>query len=361
MLRRLILTRFTIRFVELKSQRTFKLHRQRNSIALSLILLSAILAQGCVRAARSDQMGDSSQESSAGYMWTKVTDHAAFPGAYNFPMFNLRNTLWVFHGQGNWFSQDGKSWTKAELPALGLRTGYQQYVQFNDTIYALGTMEGDYLNLKVGSRIMKTSNDLKHWELVAAQSELPARVFYGLAVFAGKMWMMGGFDGKNYYNDVLNSSDGAKWHHVTEKAPWSARGNPSVFVFNNRMWLLAGGIIDGAASNDVWSTADGISWKQETAKLGPGPVFGGSIVIYDGQIWIVGLNRNDGFQSAVMVSGDGVNWTESKAPWTPRGGVATCVFDGKLFMTGGKYSVTENGNIRFIYSNDVWYMTPSSG
>jgi hypothetical protein len=26
-------------------------------------------------------------------------------------------------------------------------------------------------------------------------------------------------------------------------------------------------------------------------------------------------------------------------------------------MTGGKYSVTENGEIRFIYSNDVWVMT----
>ena len=31
-----------------------------------------------------------------------------------------------------------------------------------------------------------------------------------------------------------------------------------------------------------------------------------------------------------------------------------------IFMTGGKYSVTENGNIKFIYSNDVWYMIPSS-
>src|SRR5205807_8276371 len=65
------------------------------------------------------------------------------------------------------------------------------------------------------------------------------------------------------------------------------------------------------------------------------------------------------FQNAVLVSGDGMNWTEQTAPWTTRCGVATCVYDGKLFMTGGKYSVTENGNIRFIYSNDVWYMTSS--
>lgn len=37
--------------------------------------------------------------------------------------------------------------------------------------------------------------------------------------------------------------------------------------------------------------------------------------------------------------------------------MATCVFGDKLFMTGGKYSITENGRIKFIYSNDVWYMS----
>ena len=345
-----------MRVIELNSRGGFKLHRQGKSIGLNLILLAFVAAHGCARTTTSEPPGDSSREPSAVYAWTKVTDHAGFPEAYNFPIFNFRNTLWVFHSQGNWFSKDGKSWTKAELPALGLRTGYQQYVQFNDAIYALGTMEGDYRNLKVGSRIMKTSSDLKQWEVVAAQSELPARVFYGATVFVGKIWMLGGFDGKDYYHDVWSSSDGVKWLRVTEKAPWSARSNPSVFVFNNKIWLLAGGIIDGEVANDVWSTSDGISWRQETDQLGPRPIFGGSIVIYDNRIWIVGLNRNDGFQSAVMVSSNGVNWTESKAPWTPRGGVATCVFDGKLFMTGGKYSVTENGQLKFIYRNDVWYM-----
>jgi hypothetical protein len=34
------------------------------------------------------------------------------------------------------------------------------------------------------------------------------------------------------------------------------------------------------------------------------------------------------------------------------------VFDNKLFMAGGKYSVRENGTQRFIYRNDVWSMSP---
>jgi len=58
-----------------------------------------------------------------------------------------------------------------------------------------------------------------------------------------------------------------------------------------------------------------------------------------------------------------INWQEHSAPWTPRGGVAAWEFDGKLFMTGGKFSHTENGRIKFVYSNDVWAMqrVPAEG
>jgi hypothetical protein len=65
-----------------------------------------------------------------------------------------------------------------------------------------------------------------------------------------------------------------------------------------------------------------------------------------------------------MVTSDLSDWVEHRAPWSPRGGASAWVFNGKLYMTGGKYSVTENGQIRFIYSNDVWRMehsTPGEG
>jgi hypothetical protein len=59
----------------------------------------------------------------------------------------------------------------------------------------------------------------------------------------------------------------------------------------------------------------------------------------------------------VLVSEDGANWREYPAPWSPRGGTAVWVAGDKLFMTGGKYSFTENGEIKFVYSNDVWAMS----
>ncbi len=215
---------------------------QHHPVLVSFFLLISIASAACAPSADSHIENDQPIVDS-NYHWTKVTDNAPFPGSYNFPLFNLRNKLWAFHSQGNWYSEDGKSWIKAELPPLGLRTGFQQYVQLNDAIYALGTSEGDYLHLSTGSRIARTSSDLKRWEVIAEQSGLPPRVFYGAVVFDKKIWLVGGFDGKTYYNDVWNSSDGVKWQRVAEMSPWTARSNPSAIVFQNKIWLIGGGII----------------------------------------------------------------------------------------------------------------------
>jgi hypothetical protein len=323
----------------------------RYSVA-GLLLVASAMSFGCGSTADSHP----ERTSSTAYVWTKVTDHGDFPESYNFPMFNIGGKLRVFCDTGNWYSDDGRRWTKADLPALGLRTGYQQYVQFNDAIYALGSMEGNYQNLKLGSRIARTTSDFKRWEVMAENSQLPARVFYGATVFAGKIWLFGGFDGTNYYNDVWSSSDAIKWQHVSDKAPWSPRSNPTAIVFKNQIWLMAGGIIDGEMFNDVWRSSDGVNWTRVTERIADKPVFGFSAVVYEEKLWLVGLNRNDGFRNAVLVSSDGVSWEEQRTPWTPRGGVATCVRDNKLFMTGGKYSVARDGRQVFIYSNDVWYL-----
>src|SRR4029077_8966557 len=120
------------------------------------------------------------------YRWKKVTEGAAFPGSYNFPVFVAHNQMWAFHPQGNWYSTDGRSWVKSVLPASGLNSGYQRFVQFHDGVYALGTMTGNYLDMHLTSRIARTS-DFKRWEVVAETSELPARVFYGAVVFKDKI------------------------------------------------------------------------------------------------------------------------------------------------------------------------------
>ena len=72
------------------------------------------------------------------------------------------------------------------------------------------------------------------------------------------------------------------------------------------------------------------------------------------------MNRNKPFASSVWTTQDGEAWDEFPAPWSPRVAVAAWVANGKLYMTGGKSSHTENGQIKFVYSNDVWSMERKS-
>ncbi|HKQ99594.1 MAG TPA: hypothetical protein VJT09_02910 [Pyrinomonadaceae bacterium] len=323
---------------------------------MASILVSLIAA--CGSGGKSDRLPVKSEAGPASkYSWVKVTDAAAFPGGYNFPVFTVGKEMWALYGTG-WRSNDGRDWKNANLPSVGLSPAYQSFVQFNDAIYALGTMEGNYTNMKLGSRISRTS-DLKRWEVVAEKSELPLRVFYSTVVFRGKIWMIGGWDGLRDYNDVWSSADGVRWKKVADDCAWPPRSRASAVVFKDRLWLIGGGGFDGKASNEVWSSADGINWTRATESMARMPIFGYSAIVYDDKIWLIGANRDGVFTSSLLSSDDGINWVEAQAPWSPRGGTATWVFDNKLYMTGGKYSVEENGNLKFIYSNDVWYMAPS--
>jgi hypothetical protein len=295
----------------------------------------------------------------ADYVWSPVTPAAAFEGSYNFPVFVVRGEMWAFHPRGTWTSRDGRTWTPTPLPSSGLNTGYQKYVALGDAVYALGTMSGNYLDLHLTSKIART-RDLRRWEVVAAQSNLPPRVFYGAVVHGGKIWLMGGFDGRAYFNDVWSSPDAVHWTRVLEHAPWSARNVDMAVDFRGEMWVIGGGVIDGQpepnpnARREVWSSADGIRWVRHRDRSGS--AWGGSPVVYDDQLWLIAANRNSTFAPSLLVTSDGESWREQAAPWSARGAPAVWVFDDKLFMAGGKYSVTENGAQRFIYRNDVWSM-----
>jgi hypothetical protein len=294
------------------------------------------------------------------YTWTKVADSAAFPGAYNFPVFVVGPQMWAFHPRGNWWSTDGVRWQSSSLPQSGLNSGYQHYVLYHDAVYALGTMSGNYLDLHLTSRIVRT-RDFKTWDVLAAQSELPKRVFYGVVVFQDRIWLMGGYDGKNYHNDVWNSSDGVKWTRVTRHAGWTERDVDMAVVFKDRIWIVGGGVIDGHAQSnknskrEVWSTTDGITWIESPEHVGES--WGGTPLVFDDRLWLIGANRLGTFAPASLVTSDMVTWQADTAPWSARGAPAVWLFGGKLYMTGGKYSVTRNGTIEFIYRNDVWTLS----
>jgi hypothetical protein len=268
--------------------------------------------------------------------------------------------MWAFQGEAIWSSTDGKAWTRSDLPSVRRDVYQADYVLLNEAVYALGDNSGNYENIRFKPTVKRTT-DFRSWQTISERSNLPGRIFRGVVAFDGKIWVLGGYDGRNYFNDVWNSTDGATWTRVTGQAPWSPRTIGTPIVFNGRIFIIGGGVIDGdkvidpGSTREIWSSADGKLWTKVTGELPR--MSGGSPIVLDGKLWLVGANRDGVFGRSSMVSSDGVSWTEEPAPWSPRGGVAVWTHDGKVFMTGGKYSVTENGRIRFIYSNDVWVMT----
>jgi hypothetical protein len=284
---------------------------------------------------------------SAKYKWTQLTDQAAFPKSYNFQMFSIRDTLWVMHHEGTWFSVDGQEWLQSPLTNILKDNAFLDYVWFKNALYHLGTFEGNSEQFKLTSSIFRTI-DMKTWDTVAVESNLPRRFFYHPFVFKDKLWIIGGTDGRATFSDIWNSTDGIKWVKQVENAPFGKRDQSQFVLFNDQIFML---------NNDVWVSGDGINWKKVT-ELSNDNLFGYAPVVFDNKIWLIGCSRNGVFKSQVLVSTDGKTWKTQSAPWTPRGAAAVTLFKGKVFMTGGKYGgfAQDGTTTEFVYSNDVWML-----
>ncbi len=310
---------------------------------LGLLLSVSYLLACHAQVKHPPQQKQSSIAGDTGYVWTQITDSAAFPKSYNFQMLNISDTLWVLHHDGGWYSLNGKEWIKSSLTNVIKNNAFLDYVWFNNALYGLGTLTGNIEHYTLTSAIHKTS-DMKNWELLAESSDLPKRFFYHPFVFKNKIWIIGGGTENEKFSDAWNSNDGIHWTKVAEGLPFGKRQHSQFVFFHNKIFML---------NNDAWSSADAVHWTKEADRFVPEDIFGYSAVVYDDKIWLLGCNRNNVFKSEVLVSSDGKKWTTMKAPWSPRGGTTSCIFKNKIFMTGGKYGGTPD-KPEFIYSNDVW-------
>lgn len=284
--------------------------------------------------------------SDSAYKWTKIFDSAAWKKNYNYQMFVIKDTLWVFHPDGNWFSADGSHWIKSSLPNAINNLAFLDYIVFNNAVYGLGYFKGNIETHQYSSKIFH-SNDLKSWKIAAETSNLPKRFFYHPFVFNNKIWIIGGEDNHVQYADIWNSADGINWMKQKDSLPFGKRSNSLIINFKGKLFLL---------NNDVWSSTNGLDWQQETpAIFKDEQVFGYAAVVFDDKIWLLGCNRNEQFTSQVFCSSDGKNWEAHSAPWLPRGGCVAAVFNNKIYMTGGKYGGTP-AHTEFRYDNDLWTM-----
>ncbi len=261
------------------------------------------------------------------YQWVCVTDTTPLPAGRGAGALVYHDRMWLLGGAGPtdyfprgatgndvWSSSDGRAWRQEKAQSF---------------------KEGEF-------------DTVGDWE---------GRHSAGYAVFADKMWIVGGDAEQHHYQpDVWSSSDGRSWTRATQRAPWGERTLHHTLVFLDRMWILGGQtttdlVPDGApyrVFNDVWSSNDGATWVEVPAK---GEVWQPRSAImqgavHGGRMWVVGggadENLSAGFDhpqrmSDVWSSPNGAEWTREAetTPFTPRSHQSVVAWDDRLWVIGG--------------------------
>jgi len=179
------------------------------------------------------------------------------------------------------------------------------------------------------------------------------------------MWVLGGTE--SFYdhsetmvkNDVWSSADGKQWDLVTDNAGWSKRAHAQTIVFDNKLWVMGGGLWhpEHVAVNDVWCSEDGANWTQVTDAAPWKPRLWFSSLVYRDRMWVLGgwSKENENFGD-VWYSKDGKNWTELKSEviWTNRHEHSAYVFKDKLWVAGG-YADVLNSEVWTLEIPEGWF------
>jgi hypothetical protein len=239
----------------------------------------------------------------------------------------------------------GATWTEATNAApWGGRSNFGA-VAFNGQMWVLGGYDGtNWLN------DVWSSGDGSTWTQATSASWAP-RVGHRAVVFNGRIWVLGGHNGAGSLDDVWSSSDGVTWTQATSAAPWSQRYNFGATVLNGQMWVLGG--YDGSSRNDVWSSSDGMTWTQATNAAPWSARYHLGAVTLNGQMWVLG-GYDGSLRNDVWSSSDGVTWTQvtNAAPWSARWTHRALTLNGQMWVLGGDLC---SGSLSSgCYTNDVW-------
>ena len=200
-----------------------------------------------------------------------------------------------------WTSIDGKSWSRADTGGAFPARFFHSSVVFDpdakgNRMWVIGGIN----NKPQGLSDVWSSTTGSTWTQATA-SGFPGRGGAAAVTFtdpgsgAPAIFLIAGFDpsaGK-LYNDVWDSTDGATWKQLlTSLAPtFSARYNATAQIVPGKsgpeIWVVGG--TDGTqAFNDAWFSKDGLNWNQVT-NFAVNPERYGTVPYYfSARQWLVG-------------------------------------------------------------------------
>lgn len=150
---------------------------------------------------------------------------------------------------------------------------------------------------------------------------------------------------------------GGTWVKYEPNA-WSERKEFPTLAFEDpadstmKLWVLGG----NPNNNEVWKSPDGENWEEVTTTNIWAARHAHQAVVFDGKMWILGgktgVNTNEVYYSA-----DGVDWTQApldgaSSIWEERYQHEAVVFDNKIWVIGGRTNTEKD---------DVWFTTGLDG
>ncbi|MCC6444219.1 MAG: hypothetical protein IT210_12295 [Armatimonadetes bacterium] len=227
--------------------------------------------------------------STGGQRWTKVLDSTPYDGYSEMVVFKRR--LWAVK-KSVWASTDGLRWERVlDNTPFGARS-YGELVVFKNRMWQLGSGEDIW-----------ASADGSHWTCALPSAPFGKRHGSAVAAYKGNLWLMAGSTPetsdppeKHYktittHNDVWSSPDGVKWARVLEHAPWDARTWTVAKAYAGKLWLI-GGFDNRNSKNfaEIWYTEDGKDWRRFEADPFFSPRHEPTCYVYKGSLWIAAGN-----------------------------------------------------------------------
>ncbi|WP_273568770.1 Kelch repeat-containing protein [Maribacter halichondriae] len=137
---------------------------------------------------------------------------------------------------------------------------------------------------------------------------------------------------------------------VTANAAFPKRTGFASAAYDEKMWVI-GGLVNNELKNDVWFSENGINWLEITTPLPFSPRREHSLVVFEGKLWLIGgrATIEDGAHlNDVWSTTNGISWTQetASAAFPTRSGHSTVVHDEKIWLLGGSGPTS---------IDDVWY------
>ncbi|RXE58134.1 Kelch repeat-containing protein [Acetivibrio mesophilus] len=239
------------------------------------------------------------------------------------------------------FDPDTNTWTQ-KAPMSQKRSGVGIVEADNGKIYAIGGFDGNsYLNT------VEEYDPINDSWTVKTSMNAP-RSNFGIAFTAGKIYVMGGYDGTTLESVEVYDPYTDTWTGATDMP--TARSNFGAGVVNGKI-IAMGGICgtDNLKSVEEYDLSSG-KWtvKNELSNY----ISDFSVCEANGKLFISG-----GRNSNQIIKYDPLTCSETKVAQLPSNvfGHASALENGKLYILGGFANTScSNQNLRYLLQNEGW-------